>query len=813
MLPEQRLPRETLGGVAADVRFSFRSICRAPGFALTAMLLLAIGFGVNTGMFALTRGVLWRPLPYPAADRLAIVTTSDFQGGDYGVRRHELDAWLGGFRSASAATAYRTQDAAISDGAQVLIDRVAYVTPSFFEALGVTPSVGELDRRTLASGGVVISPSLAMRFRADQGEVRGRLLTVGDRTHPVAAIAPSGVEFPAPGVAAWAPIAAAAPPSRCEPQDHECLSVATDDYRLLVRLRAGASLAALRDDAARLQTEIRGEAWETPPTVTLLGDAVTGRVRLVLQAMLVGSLLVLAVACANVTALFVNRGITRRREFGVRRALGSGTGRIVRAAVVESLLVTGAGLAIGFVIAMMGLRLVQAVATGFVPRLDEVVVDGPAAATSAALALMVAVLCGTASAWRACRQPPAESLHGARATSPRLGGARAVLAIVQIALAVVLLTSGGLLMRTVVEILGEDTGVETAGALSARLLLRDTLLFDSTERAAYVTELLDRVRALPGVSAAGIGSNLPPAAAPMSIGIGISTPDGMRSQLLKLGSASPGYFEALGARLLAGRGIEDRDAAEDAPSIVLSESAASFLFPDGGAVGRELSFRLPPLVGLKSNPRVVGVVSDIRYDGLEAPPPAALYVPWSTRATGVTFLVIRVTSGSGSALGAAVRAISQAVGPGIPTPDLRPLDQAIVGSIPERWFRLALVAAFGVLSLSVALVGLVGLLVRLVAERRHELAIRAALGASPRRLMAFVMTRGGYVTSVGLFLGVGGASVAGRGIASLLYGVVPDDPGTLFGVVGVVALVSAAACAGPARRAGRIDPVTALRSE
>ena len=172
-----------------------------------------------------------------------------------------------------------------------------------------------------------------------------------------------------------------------------------------------------------------------------------------------------------------------------------------------------------------------------------------------------------------------------------------------------------------------------------------------------------------------------------------------------------------------------------------------------------------------------------------------------------------MASGSGSAPGAAVRAISQAVGPGIPPPDLRPLDQAVSGSIPERWFRLALVAAFGVLSLGVALVGLVGLLVRLVAERRRELAIRAALGASPRRLMALVMTRGGYVALVGLFLGVIGAVIAGRGIASLLYGVVPDDPGTLLGVVGLVALVSAAACAGPARRAGRIDPVTALRSE
>ena len=803
------MPGRAFDGVAADLRSAARGLRRHPGFALAAAALLALGFGVNAGVSALAYGVLWRPLPYPAADRLAVVTTVDFQGGDYGVRRSELAAWLGGFRAAEGIAAYRTQEAAVGAGGQARFGRVAYVSPGFFDLLGVAPSRGRADRAALAAGGVLAAASLARRM--PEATAPGRPLQVGPRTRIVAGVMPTSVEFP-PRVSAWAPIAAEEPPERCGPQAHACLSAALDAYRLLVRLRPGVSLSDLRDDAARLQTEIRGEAWRTPPRVQSLDEAVVGPVRLALQALLAGGLLVLGVAGASAAALFVNRGVARRREFGVRRAVGASPARIWRAAVAESLLVTSIGLAAGFGAAAAGLQIVRRVGADVVPRLGAAAIDGPPVAASALLALALAVSCGTAAAWSACRPSVLASLQGAAAGPPRLAGLRAALAIVQVTLAVVLLAGAGLLMRTVVELLRENTGVDAAGASVARLVLSDTLLFDATDREAQLAAVLDGVRRLPGVSAAGIGSNLPPASAPMSIGLGIATDAGMRSTLLTLGSASPGWFQALGARLVAGRGFDERDAAEEAPGIVLSESAAAFLFPEGGAVDREVTFRLPPLAGLTSSPRVVGVVSDIRYAGLDAPPAAAIYVPWRLRATGVGFLAVR-TDAAGPDPSAAVRAVVQAADPGLPPPVLRPLEQAIAGSIVERRLQAGLVAGGGALALGVALVGLAGLLYRMVAERRRELAVRAACGASPQRLMMFVLVRGGAVTAAGLLLGAAGALAAGRLLAGLLHGVAPNDPATLLAALGGVGLVSLAACAPPAWRAGRVDPASVLRAE
>ena len=793
-------------GVSADLRFGMRGLRRHFGFTVGTATLLALGFGVSAGVSALTYGVLWRPLPYYEADRLAVVTTVDFQGRDYGVRRNELGAWLDGFRVAEGTAAYRTREAAVGAAGQTRFGRVAYVSPGFFDLLGVAPSRG---RAALAAGGVMAAASLARRMPEET--VPGRLLQVGLRPRVMAGVMPPGVEFPA-RVSAWVPIEAEEPPERCGPQSHECLSAAMDAYRLLVRVRPGVSLTDLRGDAARLQTDIRGEGWRAPPRVRWLEDAVAGPVRLALEALLAVGVLVLGVAGGGAAVLFVNRGLGRREEFAVRRAAGASASQIWRAAVVENLLVTAIGLTAGLGLAAAALQVVRRVGADLVPRLGAVAIDGPPVAANVLLALVLAVSCGTVTGWSACRRSVRASLQGPAAISPRLGGARAGLVVVQVTLAVVLLAGAGLLTRTVAELLRENTGVDAVGVSVTRMVLSDTLLFDSADREAHVAAVLDGVRRLPGVVAAGIGSNLPPASAPMSIGLGVATEDGMRSARFALGSASPGWFRALGARLVAGRGFDDRDAAEESPGIVLSESAADFLLATGDAVGREVTFRLPPLVGLTANPRVVGIVSDIRYDGLDAPPPPAIYVPWRLRATGVGFLAVRADV-AGRDLATAVRAAVRAADPGLPPPAPRPLDQEIAGSIVERRLQAGLVGGSGALTLGVVLVGLAGLLNRVVAERRRELAVRAACGASPRRLMTFVLVRGGGVTVAGLLLGAACALTAGRLLAPLLHGVAPTDPATLLGALGGVGLASLAACAVPAWRAARVNPAAVLRGD
>lgn len=791
-------------GAWADLRFGVRGLRRHLGFTVGTATLLALGFGVSAGVSALAYGVLRRPLPYSAADRLAIVTTVDLQGRDYGVRRNELAAWLDGFRLAEGAAAYRTQEAAVGAADQMRFGRVAYVSPGFFDLLGVVPSRG---RAALADGGVVAAAALARGMPEETAP--GRTLQIGFRTRVVAGVMPPGVEFPT-RVSGWIPIAAEDHPERCGPQSHACLSAAMDAYRLLVRVRPGVSLTDLRRDAARLQTEVRGEGWRAPPRVRWLEDATAGPVRLALEALLAVGVLVLGVAGGGAAVLFVNRGLSRREEFAVRRATGASALQIWRAAVVENLLVTAVGLAAGLGLAAAALQVVRRVGADLVPRLGAVAIDGPPVAGNVVLALVLAVSCGTVTGWSACRQSVLASLRGSAAFSSRLGGVRAGLVIVQVTLAVVLLAGGGLLARTVADMLRENTGVDAAGVSVTRMVLSDTLLFDAADRADYVAAVLDGVRRLPGVVAAGIGSNLPPVSAPMSIGLGVATGDGMRSMRFALGSASPGWFRALGARLVAGRGFDDRDAAAEAPGIVLSESAADFLFATGDAVGREVTFRLPPLVGLTANPRVVGIVSDIRYDGLDAPPPAAIYVPWRLRATGVGFLAVRADI-AGRDLAPAVRAVVRAADPGLPPPAPRPLEREIAGSIVERRLQAGLVGGSGALTLGVVLVGLAGLLNRVVAERRRELAVRAACGASPRRLMTFVLVRGAGMTVAGLLPGAVCALTAGRLLAPLLHGVAPDDPATLLGALGIVGLASLAACAVPAWRASRVEPAVLRR--
>jgi len=359
-------------------------------------------------------------------------------------------------------------------------------------------------------------------------------------------------------------------------------------------------------------------------------------------------------------------------------------------------------------------------------------------------------------------------------------------------------------------LLREDTGVDGARTLVATLRVGETPLVDGQVRARFVAELLARVRALPGVEQAGVGSTLPPITAPHSIGLYFA--DRQEGGSVKLGTASEGYLEALGARLLRGRLFSAADGDLHTPGVVLSASAARFMFPDQDPIGRTLTFRLPPLVGVTAPPRVVGLVRDIKYEGLDADATRAIYVPWPIRPVGDAYLLVQ-TTGPPIGLASVVRGLVQELDPGVPPPNVQTLGDVTASSIRSR--RLRLIPAFGSAGLAwaVALVGLVGSLTRAVAERRHEVAVRLAIGASSRHIVGTVLTRGLVIAGLGVVAGLGLAMAAGHGLASQLYGVSPTDV-TTFTTVGTVILATAvAACLLPARRAATVDPMTELRSD
>ncbi len=527
------------------------------------------------------------------------------------------------------------------------------------------------------------------------------------------------------------------------------------------------------------------------------------------------ALLVLVVACANAATLLIGRSVLRRREFAIRIALGSGLTGLVRAALVEGLAIACGGLILGLAAAWAGLRSFAALAAGVVPRIDAVGIDLPVILTGLLLTVAVGVVCGGASAAVALRRDGAALRTGAATTGSRATRRlRAALVAGQIASTVVLLTGTGLLVRTVDRLLAEEGGFEPQQALTARLMLADTPFIEGDDHNAFVETLLERVRGLPGVQAAGVGSLLPPDDEPVSIQLFHEDQRGASSRreiVLSFGAVTRGYFAALGARLRNGRRFEAADDFADVGPVMLSETAARFVYPDEDAVGRALPYNIEALDIARRAP-IVAVVEDMKYEGLAAPRAGSIYVPWQRVPTGVSHLVVR-TTGDPLALAPAVRDLIRNLNPSLPVPEVRTLEDHVAGSIAERRLRVLPAAGFAALALTVAMVGLFGTLARAVAERRNELAVRAAVGASPGRLFRLVLGSAVAVTGVGLAAGLPAAAATGRSLASLLYGVSPYDPVTVATVVAIVVLAALAASALPARRAARLDPMAALRAE
>ncbi len=385
----------------------------------------------------------------------------------------------------------------------------------------------------------------------------------------------------------------------------------------------------------------------------------------------------------------------------------------------------------------------------------------------------------------------------------------------QIALSIVLLTGAGLLVRTVDRLLDEDAGFEPRQALTARLMLADRALIGGDEHNAFVETLLERVRRLPGVRAAGVGSVLPPDDEPISVEFTYEDDRGESSRrriVLSYGAVTRGYFAALGARLRDGRRFEAADEFADPGPVMLSETAAQFVYPDEEAVGRPLYYNEVPALGIARWAPIVAVVDDMKYQGLAAPRAGSFYVPWPRAPTGVSHLVVR-TAGDPMALAPAVRGLIRTLNPSLPVPEVRTLEDHVAGSIADRRLRVLPAAGFAALALAVAMVGLFGALARAVAERRHELAIRAAVGASPARLVRLVLRSALAVTGAGLATGLLAAAATGRGLASLLYGVGPYDPATFGAAAAAVILAALAATIIPARRAARLDPMVVLRAD
>ncbi|NVJ06711.1 ABC transporter permease [Myxococcus sp. AM001] len=800
--------------LAADVRFALRTFRRSPGFVVAAVLCLALGIGANAVIFSVVHGVLLRPLPYAEPERLVSLVEVRPQGYGGPVSWPTFWAW----RQHSPAFEHM---AAFTGGGVTLLDSEAPErlqalrgTADFFTVHGVPPLLG----RTFASDEdlpgqapvAVLGERLwRARFGADPA-VLGRSVSLDGLAHTVIGVMPASFDA---STDVWLPLVA--PPDAAARTRSTVLT-------LRARLAPGMSLtsaeAQLKQVAANSASAQAESHRHRSARVIPLDESQTQSWRAPLQVLLGAVALVLLIACTNVANLLLARAGIRRRELAVRLALGAGRARVVQQLLVESLLLALLGGALAALLARWGLDALLALAPERLPRRQDIALDGTAFLFLFGITSVSGLAFGLLPALQVSRLDLRGGLAAAGdgGTVPgfgrRLG---ASLVVVEIALSLVLLVGAGLLGRGFLHLLGTSSGLAPGQVLTLHLSIPDDRFFnagglDAELPGRLLEPVLEAVRALPGVTAAGMTSVLPIQRAWNNAryqveGAPLPAPgDDPRAERR---ASSPGYFAAMGIPLRQGRDFTSLDAAPDQPGVVIvNEALARRHFPAGGALGQRLRIGATPYT-------IVGVVGDVRQAGLEREPLAEFHVPHGRPWGDDSLVLVTRTSVPPETLLPAIREAIRRVDGTVPVYRALTMDQVISQSLAMRRLVLGLLGGFAFLAVLLAAYGLYGVVSLRVSQRTRELGVRMALGARPADVLRLVMGQGAGMTAVGLGVGLGAALALSQVLASQLHGVSARDPWTFGAVAALLAAVALLACWVPARRATRMDPLQALRKE
>jgi putative ABC transport system permease protein len=803
-----------------DLRLSVRSLLRSPGFTLLVVVTLALGIGANAAIFALVNETLLSPLPFREPERLLQVWDRGPEGNGAPLSPpvwKALAERTDVFESVSGSTDAMYNLTGVGEPESVVGYRFS---KGFFATLGVSPALGRVftadEDRAGAERVVILSHSLWRRKLGGDPGVVGRSITLSGHPYTIVGVMPRGVVHPA-GVELWTPLAL--------PEGKR------DDGRLrfvrvVARLRSGVSLERARhavdEVSARLSRErpdaVRGGGLVVEPLEkTYRGDALTP------LAALAGAVgFVLLVACANVAGLGLARAVERRHTLAVRVALGAGRGRLVREALVEAALPALLGGALGLALASWGAGLLpalfpQSIANLNLPRVESVGIDLKVLLFTAVVSVLAAILSGLAPALVASATDPGEALKGsARGVAGSRSRLPSLLVAGEVALAVVLLVGASLLLRSFLHLRAGALGFDPGHVLTARLLPPDYKYGDPAKLLAFHDAVLERVRAVPGVEAAGSVTFLPLSGwgGPRAFRLeGEAPPAPGEEKEAEFRMIDPGYLHAMRIPLRTGRGFDDRDRG-DSPRVVLVNEAFVRRYLSGdapAAVGKRLrvAVRLkdadaPPLR------EIVGVVGDVHHYGLERPVEPEMYLPYAQEPVGLICLAVR-TAGAPRALGHALSEAVWQVDPEQAVAFLMPLDDLAAQSLALRRLSTLLVGLFAAVALGLAALGVYGVVSQAVARRTREIGVRMALGAQPAAVVGELLRRSLGLAAGGAVLGVLGALAMARLLRSLLLGVTPADPVAF--AAAVACLLAAAGIAGylPARRAARVDPATVLR--
>jgi putative ABC transport system permease protein len=802
-----------------DIRFGLRMLAKNPGFTAVAVLTLALGIGMNTAVFSVMNSVLLHPLAYPNADRLVWIADYDRGWGDNMVSPAAYPLWRDAASSFETMVAYGNQDWALLTAGESSEERIASVTDNFWGVAGAQAALGRLFRAREPNTIVLTHALFARRFGSDPGVI-GKVVTLNGYPFTITGVLPPSFPFLLPQqfsderreIDAYIPL----PDGlldlwlvRAGQEDGITQRLGPVPWAVSVvgKLKPKVSQEQAREEMQAIYTRVQQERypeWKRGLTLHFapLKEKLVGNARSALIVALGAVGFVLLMASANVANLLLARASTRQKETAIRAAMGAGRARLTRQLLVENLLLALLGGAAGLAVAHGALALMVRLGSEVIPRVGEAGIDARALAFTLAISLATCLLFGLGPAVFVGRI----SLHDALKTesiTPAVGASplrlRGLLTAAELALAMVLLTGAGLMLKSFWRMNTYPPGFEPEQILAMKVTLYGEQYTPWLKKDAYIRELLRRIEGVPGVKAAGVHRVTLNTAVKVE---GAPPPPPGQEPYAAIHAVSAGYLRAMGVPLV--RGDWPR---EDAfASYVVNETFVREMLGHDDPIGRHLS-------GSLLNGAIVGVVADFKAWQLDAEPLPEVYIPYQLPPMGDSLRVVVRTSGDASGVAPIIRALASATDPAQPIYDFETLDHALSGSIAPRRFNLFLLVSFAGVALVLALVGVYSVMAYLVAQRTREIGIRVALGAKPSDALRLIMVQGLFLASIGVAVGLVGAFVLTRLLASMLYGVKSDDPATFVTVSALLMGVALLASFIPARRATKVDPMVAQRNE
>ena len=795
--------------VLRDARYGVRQLTKSPGFAVVAILTLALGIGATSAMFSVINGVLLRPLPFPEPDALVLVNEIVPQYGRFSVAPATFLDWRAQNTSFERIVALQNGSASIAgaNGAERITN--ALVSWDFFDLARVQPMLGRTFKPEEDVPGkndvVIVSHGMwQQRFGGDRNIV-GRTATLNGAAATIIGVMPPAFQFPS-GAQYWAPIAL----------NQVKASRGGHFLAVIARLRPGVTVTQASTEmkmiSERLARQYPKESADESAEVVALLDQIVGDARQSLLALLGAVGVVILIACANVANLLLVRASVREKEIAIRTALGAGRARLVRQMLAESLVLAVGGGALGMLFAYLVLRPIQTLSAGSIPRVQGISIDGTVLLFAIAVTVATGIIFGLAPAWQASRAGIAAIMKEGGRSSSTGGGRwmRSALLVVEVALSIVLLVGAVLLLRSFARVTRVDPGFQADHVLAFRVALPAVSYGEDHNRIAFFDQLITRLEQLPDVRSAGMIQTLPMRGDYfLSFSVqGRPEPRPGDEPSANHRVVSPHYFSALGIPLKRGRLFTEQDAETSPMVAVIDEAFVARHFPNEDPIGRGLDIGN----GTDGFYQIVGIVGAVHHGSLETSPGPTMYVPYRQDVFSQMWIVAR-TDRDPAQLVAPARQTVREIDPSLPAYSMTPLRDVITQSVAQRRFSMLLLAAFAVTALFLAAVGIYGVVGYTVSQRTQEIGVRLAIGAERRDVLTLVVGGGMKLAVVGVAIGLAGALALAQLITTMLFNVTPFDPASYAVTAGVLLAIAAIACYVPARRAMNVDPLVAIRQE